>query len=116
MGGNRIAGKYFAGKQNVEGYTRVNFIHLLDAVGIVEWVISKELWNDTFNGVAPIHPLRKEIYERNALDYGFESPKGYSLEFKSGDRLISSKKIQERGYHFLRSNPLDFEYDIHKSV
>jgi nucleoside-diphosphate-sugar epimerase len=116
MGGNRIPGKYFAGKQNVIGHTRVNFVHILDAIGIVEWVILKGLWNETFNGVAPSHPFRKEIYERNAIEYGLDPPKSYSPENSSLDRLISSQKIQDSGYQFIKPNPLDFEYDLNERI
>jgi nucleoside-diphosphate-sugar epimerase len=116
MGGNRIPGKYFAGKENVLGHTRVNFIHILDAIGIVEWVILKGLWNETFNGVAPFHPFRKEIYEKNVIEYGLESPKSYSTGIHSLDRLISSQKIQDSGYQFKNPNPLDFRYDLNESI
>ena len=116
MGGNRIPGKYFSGKENVTGHTRVNYIHLLDAIGIIEWVILKELWNETFNGVAPIHPSRKEIYDKNTADFGLEPPKSYSEEVSDLERIISSQKIQGAGYQFKKPNPLDFEYDTIKSI
>ncbi|HCX75328.1 MAG TPA: epimerase, partial [Algoriphagus sp.] len=47
MGEERVPGKYFAGKENVEGHSRVNYIHQDDAVGIITWIIEKNLWNET---------------------------------------------------------------------
>lgn len=111
MGGDRIPGKYFAGKENVAGHTRVNFIHRNDAVGILAWIIEKDLWNEIYNGVAPIHSLRKDIYERNHQDLGFDLPASYQQANPAEDRLILGKKILETGFHFEFSDPLDFKYE-----
>ncbi|MDI1323749.1 MAG: epimerase [Algoriphagus sp.] len=110
MGGERIPGKYFAGKENVAGHTRVNFIHRNDAVGILAWIIENEFWNEVFNGVAPIHSLRKEIYERNHQDLGFPLPASYQPAKAGEDRLISGKKILEASFQFEYPDPLDFKY------
>ncbi|WP_332911656.1 hypothetical protein [Algoriphagus boritolerans] len=110
MGADRIPGKYFSGKENVAGHTRVNFIHQNDAVGILAWVIEKGLWNQTFNGVVPVHPLRREIYEKNALELGIAPPSSYQNEPEGIDRLIDSKKIMETGFEFEFPDPLEFSY------
>jgi nucleoside-diphosphate-sugar epimerase len=110
MGDDRIPGKYFSGKENVAGHTRVNFIHRKDAVGILAWVIERELWNETFNGVAPIHPLRRQIYEKNALDLGIAPPASYQNEPEGKDRLIDSGKILRTGFEFEFPDPLEFKY------
>ncbi len=111
MGGDRIPGKYFACKENVAGHTRVNFIHRNDAVQMLAWIMEKELWNEVFNGVAPIHSLRKDIYERNHQDLGFPLPGSYQQAKAGEDRLISGKKILETGFQFEFPNPLDFKYE-----
>jgi NAD dependent epimerase/dehydratase family enzyme len=59
MGEDRVPLNYFSGKENVDGESRVNYIHQSDAIGIVEWTLSTNLWNRTFNAVAPIHPKKK---------------------------------------------------------
>lgn len=110
MGKDRIPGKYFSGKKNVVGHTRVNFIHQNDAVGILTWIIEKGLWNETFNGVAPIHPLRREIYEKNAAQLGISPPVSYQNEPEGLDRLIDSRKILETGFEFEFPDPLTFSY------
>ncbi len=111
MGGSRIPVKYFAGKENVIGHTSVNFIHQIDAVGIIDWIISENLFGETFNGVAPKHPQRKAIYEKNSQQYGMKPPESYTPESEVTDRLISSEKIQAAGYQFKLPDPLDFYYD-----
>ena len=110
LGDDRIPGKYFSGKENVAGHTRVNFIHRNDAVRMLAWVIEKGLWNETFNGVAPIHPLRKEIYEKNAHDLGIAPPASYQNEPEGKDRLIDSGKILSTGFDFQFPDPLEFRY------
>jgi nucleoside-diphosphate-sugar epimerase len=110
LGNDRVPGKYFSGKENVAGHTRVNFIHRIDSVRLLAWVIEKELWNESFNGVAPIHPLRREIYEKNAHDLGIAPPASYQHEPEGKDRLIDSKKILKTGFEFEFPDPLDFSY------
>ncbi len=111
MGESRIPGKYFAGKEKVTGHTRVNYLHLEDAVSAITWILEKEIWEENFNVVAPIHPKREEIYEKNAMDLGLKAPKSYELPKEGEDRLISSKKIIEFGYNFKQPNPLEFPYN-----
>ncbi|RIW16245.1 epimerase [Algoriphagus lacus] len=111
MGEDRIPGKYFSGKEHVAGHTRVNFIHRQDAVRLLGWVIDKELWNETFNGVAPIHPLRREVYEKNASDLNIAPPISYQNEPEGNDRLIDSCKILRTGFEFEFPDPLGFLYD-----
>jgi nucleoside-diphosphate-sugar epimerase len=110
LGDDRIPGKYFSGKENVAGHTRVNFIHRRDAVRLLAWVIERELWNQTFNGVAPNHPLRREIYEKNAAELGIAPPVSYQNEPEGKDRLIDSKKVLETGFKFEFPDPLVFLY------
>ena len=43
MGVDRIPGVYFSGKEQVVGHTRVNFIHQVDAAGIIVWAINQGL-------------------------------------------------------------------------
>lgn len=110
LGQDRIPGKYFSGKENVVGHTRVNFIHQTDAVRLMQFIIHKELWGQTFNGVAPMHPLRKEVYEKNAQELKIAPPKSYQSESDQGQRIVSGEKIIQAGFEFLYPNPLDFPY------
>lgn len=110
LGDDRIPGKYFSGKENVAGHTRVNYIHRQDAVRLLIWIIEKDLWNEIFNGVAPMHPLRKDIYEKNAAELGFAPPASYQNEREGNDRLIDCSKILETGFQFEFLNPLEFSY------
>lgn len=111
MGADRIPGSYFSGKEQVVGHTRVNFIHQLDAARMIAWVVDQGLWNQTFNGVAPEHPLRREVYAKNASALGILPPASYldGPDEKVG-RWISSEKISATGFSFDFPNPLGFSY------
>ena len=111
MGADRIPGTYFSGKEQVVGHTRVNFIHQADAARMIAWVINQGLWNQTFNGVAPEHPFRREVYAKNSSTLGILPPASYqdAADEKVG-RWISSEKIRGTGFTFDFPNPLDFTY------
>ncbi len=111
MGKDRIPGTYFSGKEQVVGHTRVNFIHQVDAARMVAWVISQGLWSQTFNGVAPEHPLRREVYLHNANALGIPLPASFQdAADEEGGRLISSEKIVSTGFTFEFPDPLTFLY------
>ena len=111
MGADRIPGAYFSGKEQVVGHTRVNFIHQLDAAKMIAWVVDQGLWNQTFNGVAPQHPLRREVYLKNASTLGIPPPASYQeAADEEVGRRISSEKISATGFSFDFPNPLDFTY------
>jgi nucleoside-diphosphate-sugar epimerase len=110
LGDDRIPLRYFTGKENVAGHTRVNFIHRNDAARMLAWIIERELWNETFNGVAPQHPLRRELYERISSETGIAPPASYQNEPEGNDRLISSEKILATGFEFDFEDPLNFTY------
>lgn len=109
LGVDRIPGRYFSGKENVDGNAPVNYIHQEDAVRLAAWIMEKGIWNETFNGVAPIHPSRKEVFEKNAADMGFAPPKSYASE-DGAWKEIAADKILGTGFRFKFSDPLDFSY------
>lgn len=112
LGDNRIPGTYVAGKENVAGHTKVNFIYRNDAARLLHWVIKKGLWNETFNGVAPVHSLRRDIYEKNAAELGLQPPASYQTATHEEDRLVSGQKILNTGFEFEFPDPLDFPYSL----
>ena len=111
MGADRIPGTYFSGREQVVGHTRVNFIHQVDAAEIIAWVIKKGLWNQTFNGVAPEHPLRRELYQHNSSALGIPLPASFQeAADEEVGRLISSDKLLATGFAFEFPNPMTFPY------
>ncbi|RFS17312.1 SDR family NAD(P)-dependent oxidoreductase [Emticicia sp. C21] len=114
MGYDRIPAKYFAGwKGLTTGDIPVNYIHRDDVIRIIETVIEKEIWGDTFNIVSPIHPIRKEIYTQNCEELGFEMPEFVEAPTPHPYKIINGDKwLDKSGYHFLFKNPLDYFYQL----
>jgi nucleoside-diphosphate-sugar epimerase len=111
FGGQRIPGKYFANQSGIAGHLLVNYIHRIDAIRLIQWVIQHALWNQTYNGVAPIHPTRREVYERNAAGLGFEKPLAYEDPPLRPWKKVSSQKILQTGFQFVFPDPVDFFYE-----
>lgn len=112
LGDDRIPGKYFSGKENVAGSPPVNYIHRKDACRAVSWIIEKGLWNHTFNIVCPIHPIKKEVIEKNARDYSFPPPISYAKENTANWKCIAVEKFLGTGFEFICEDPLLFTYYI----
>ena len=123
MGYDRMPGKYVAGKQNLTtGDVPVNYIHRHDAVGIIAGIIASEenLWGQTYNAVAPQHPVRRAVYEKNCADFGLEPP---TFETPSTPphwpphspphyKIVNSDKIiATLPYQFVYPDPLLFLYE-----
>jgi nucleoside-diphosphate-sugar epimerase len=111
MGYNRIPGKYVAGKKGLStGDVPVNFVHRDDVVGIISQVIRQGITNQVYNVVAPLHPKRREIYARNAVDFGYALPE-YAEGPLPSHKVVSSRKlVRDLQYAFRYENPLSFDY------
>src|SRR5690606_12328822 len=96
---------------DIPGHLPVNYIYRQDAVKLIDWIIENQLWNETFNGVAPMHPTRKEVYEANARLLNFPPPLGYEQPPLSLGKKISSQKIMRTGFTF-EFHPLIFPYNF----
>ncbi len=105
MGADRIAGQWPA---KVLQDTAVNYIHQVDAVGIIEQLIEQKILGEIINAVAPEHPKRSEVYKMNAEAFGFELPR-----FEEGSaRIVLSEKVRVLlGYCYRFDDPMRFWSD-----
>jgi nucleoside-diphosphate-sugar epimerase len=111
MGGERIPAKYFSGKTINTGQIPVNYVHQDDVIQIITMILEKDFWNETFNVVAPEHPVREEVYLKNCEEFGFEKPIFEHPTEPIPYKIISPQKLILRtDYVFEYSNPLDFKY------
>lgn len=105
MGGNRIPGRWFAGKPTTGANTPVNYIHREDIIRLVKELIEQEDWSrKVMNVVNPAHPTRKEVHEAMAQKYGFQPPLWQAPD------VITHKVVKSslEGFDLKYPSPLDY--------
>jgi hypothetical protein len=65
-GEDRHPVKFLAGRENLENPNApINLIHQEDCIGIINAILSQQVWGETFNVVTPYHPTRAEYYTQS---------------------------------------------------
>lgn len=105
IGEQRVAGRRLSKKEVKDSDSKINYIHRDDIISATKFVIDNDI-NGIFNLAAPQHPTKKEVYEKNSVKYGFESPI-FLNEFKK-NRIIDGNKITKLGFEYKYKNPLKF--------
>ena len=83
IGEGRNPLKYLIQKNEVlNADAPINYIHLKDCIGIINAIISKGKWGETYSAVAPFHPSKIEYYN-------------YICDYKKINRLNFSNKKTE---------------------
>ena len=101
IGENRQPIRSLSGKTNLENLgAPVNLIHQNDCIGIIEAIIEKDIWNETFNASAPFHPTRKEYYTQKAIELNLPVPKFENSTVNFGKTISSAKVESVLEYNF----------------
>ncbi|MDP3914509.1 MAG: SDR family oxidoreductase [Bacteroidota bacterium] len=85
----------------------VNLIHQDDCIGVISAIIKQELWGETLNACCPEHPMKKDFYEKAAIQSGIAVPV-ISDELAAFKTIDSSKLIRLLNYQFIYSSPMDY--------
>jgi nucleoside-diphosphate-sugar epimerase len=103
VGGDRKAGRFFAGKRDVpEGNAPVNLVHLDDCIGVIEALIQQASWGKLYNVCADDHPRKADYYTAQAILEGFEPPT-FLPDEAPRYKMVSNEKVRrELGYVFKR--------------
>lgn len=105
IGEDRHPVYHLAGKENLGNpNAAVNLIHQIDCIGIIEAIIEKDCWNQTFNAVAPFHPKREEYYTQKAAELGLPLPQFADVVTSFGKIIDSSYLEQTLDYKFQKPN------------
>jgi nucleoside-diphosphate-sugar epimerase len=107
FGFGRIPGRYFSNKVCTVGQEKANYIHGTDVAYSILGIWEKGISKETFNVVAPIHPLKEAIYEKMATKYNF-LPVLYSDGITIQKEVSSNKLVEELDFKFRKPSPLDF--------
>lgn len=106
IGESRHPIHFLAGRTNLENPDApINLIHQLDCIGIINAIIEKDIWNETFNAVAPFHPIRKDYYTQKAIDLNLSLPH-FNINGTSKGKTISSDKTQNLLEYTFQKNTL----------
>lgn len=107
FGFGRVPGRYFSNKVCTVGQDKANYIHGTDVANVIYEIWDKKVRPSVYNVVAPIHPLKKDIYEKMSKKYNF--PPVLYAEGSSNQKEVSSKKLIEvLDYKFIMPSPLEF--------
>lgn len=105
IGADRHPIKFLAGRENLENPDApINLIHQEDCIGIINAILSQQVWDETFNAVTPYHPSRKEYYTQKAVDNDLALPKFDQQSLISGKTISSSKTESVLKYTFAQPN------------
>ena len=103
MGEDRVAGRWKSATKFQDGY--VNYIHRDDVIAIIKRMLERGITQGIYNLVAPKHPSRLEIHQKNAQNFSVDVGE---FECFTRRNVLSDKVIKELGYSFKYPNPLEF--------
>lgn len=106
IGENRHPIHYLSGRKNIENPDApINMIHQEDCIGIIQGIIEKGSWNETFNAVAPEHPTRKEYYTQKAIELNLPLPEFDATKTSVGKTISNEKVTTMLNYKFKKELP-----------
>lgn len=101
IGPDRHPVTMLSGKRNLSnGNDPVNIIHLDDCIHLINTIIEKQYWDETFNGVYPLHPKKSEYYTVEAQKRGIPPPHYSNATAPSLGKVILSKNFLDKGHGF----------------
>ncbi len=94
-------------RQSVAENTLVNLIHRDDCISIIAGIIDRNIWGEVLNACCPVHPTKKEFYEKASLVSGLPTPE-FSKKMIGYKVVDSSKLIGLLHYRFKYPSPMDY--------
>lgn len=107
IGADRNPARFLLKSAQPTANAPVNLIHQDDCIGIISAIIRQELWGETLNACCPEHPMKKDFYEKAAIQSGLPVPV-ISEELAAFKTIDSSKLIRLLNYQFIYSSPMDY--------
>jgi len=105
IGNDRHPITFLSGRKNIENPNApINLIHQEDCINIILKIVCHteldEVWNETFNAVAPYHPTRKEYYTQKAIEHNLPLPEFNESNPSFGKTIFSEKVANILVYKF----------------
>jgi nucleoside-diphosphate-sugar epimerase len=112
IGYSRHPGRFFRGGKTVKNPdSNVNLIHRDDCINIIDRIVSKDLWGETFNCCADTHPSKREFYSRAARQLGAPLPE-FEESYERPFKIIDNRKVKQKlAYEFLHPDLMDIQFE-----
>lgn len=110
-GPQRHPGKFLAGKAGLlNGNQMINFLHLEDAVGVINYIMESSIENEIFNVVAPVHYTKKIFYTKMSESIGLQPPEFIKSSSQFNVEISNAKMLSDTDYKFIYPDPMKFKY------
>lgn len=110
-GPGRHPGRFLAGRKGVSGaFQSINFLHLSDAMRVIEHLINSEEIDQIFNVVAPIHPTKQQFYASMAKSANVEAPSFEESNKEKNKEIDVQKLLDQTGFTFEYPDPMNFRF------
>jgi len=110
-GPQRHPGRFLAGRSGLtSGKQSINFLHLEDAIGVINYMIDNNIASEVFNVVAPGHPTKKEFYTKMASAIELTPPSFIDTPNQTRREISVNKLLNETEYSFEYPDPMNFIY------
>lgn len=86
-----------------DGNDRVNLIHLLDLLKILEILITQDSTAKIYNAVFPDHPSKRDFYTREASHFGIPPPSWSDPSGPPRGKKVACRALRAIGYSFSHS-------------
>lgn len=102
IGPNRHPINQLSNKKEIpNGDANVNLIHLNDAIGLIEKIITDNYWGEIVNGCFPEHPTKIDYYSKMATVYNKSMP--HFLTGGKNKKVSSQKSLLKLNYTYTTS-------------
>ncbi len=98
IGYSRHPGRFFskAGKKITQADTPVNLIHRDDCIAIINRIIHRGIWGETFNACADSHPTKREFYPKMSRQLGLPAPEINEELTDSSYKVVNNDKLKKQ--------------------
>lgn len=115
IGADRDPARFLSRQKGIqEGNKPVNLIHRDDCIAMITELIRQDVWGEVFNACCPVHPTRKEFYEKASSVSGMPAPEFNEDGPPDWKTVDSSKLINRLNYRFIYPDPMDWLEELEK--
>lgn len=101
IGPGRHPVNYLANKTGIKNpKAPVNLIQQEDCIEIINQIIKKEAWQNTFNAAYPDHPAKEDYYTKTAKEKNLNTPDFDQNGVSKGKKISSLNLGEVLGYQF----------------